>query len=290
MSIRKQSIKRGNCWKLWGWNWTVNQEQKRHQPSEFSAGDRLEHSIYETLKVTEKGIELPLIHWERMKNGGQILGIQVPKYPEWIERLRKYLENTACKAPFALRVSLSQARKEFSLNDQSPHWSFSWREIPYTAEQYRKGVRIIFLEEIRQDRFPLTTIKSPDYLNTGPALKELEARDAFEGLWCNPRGEVVEGTRSNVFFVRDGTICTPPASSGCLAGTRRRIVKDLALKLNIPFRDKEVFMEDLLQAEEVFLTNALMGIMPVSQVENTPVSRSIFDGITAALIQSYKEI
>lgn len=268
----------------------MDQYQLRHPPNDFSIKHKSEHSIFETMKVTEKGIEVPFFHWERMKNGGQILGIEVPEYPDWINHLEEYLSGMTGRPPFALRVSLTQAKETSSLQRQPPQWLFSTRDIPYTQEQYRKGVKIFFLQETRQDSIPLTTIKSPDYLDTGYALRNVEARGAFEGIWLNKQGELVEGTRSNIFFVRKGAVYTPSTASGCLEGTRRRIVKSLAYKLLIPFQEKDVFPQELFQAEEVFLTNALMGIMPVSQVENTPLSGPVTNSITAALIQSYKDI
>lgn len=268
----------------------MSQNEARHQQGAYSAVDKSEHSIFETMKITEAGIQFSFLHWWRMKNGGRMLGINVPDYVEWINRLEEYCLGITGPLPLALRVSLKQEREDYSLKWQPPQWSFGLREIPYTQEQYRKGVKIIILEESRTDFIPLTYIKSSDYLDTGPALKNVEVKNAFEGIWLNLRGEVVEGTKSNIFFVRQGTICTPSTASGCLAGTRRQIVKNLAQRLRIPFEERDVFPQDVLQADEVFLTNALMGIMPVNQIENRLFKESAGDGIAGTLIQSYKEI
>jgi len=262
--------------------------EKRKQRDDFSAMWKAEHSIYETMKVTEKGIEIPIFHWKRMKKGGEILKIEVPDYVSWIKRLQEYLLEIDQQRPYALRVSLSNPNKEITFNKQSTQWSFSFREIPYSQEQYEKGVDIIFLDEVRQDNISLTYIKSTDYLDTRCAVRNVETRGAFEGIWLNVKGELIEGTRSNIFFVQNGVIYTPTTASGCLEGTRRQIVKDLAYKLNLPFQEKKVFSDDLMQAEEVFLTNALMGIMPVRQVENIKIKEST-SSISAMLRQSYEK-
>ncbi len=77
----------------------------------------------------------------------------------------------------------------------------------------------------------------------------------------------MEGTRSNIFFVKDGHLYTPSLESGCLAGIRRRIVIEKALELTIPFSEGVYYPEDLLNADEVFLTNSLMDVMPVRELE-----------------------
>ncbi|MEM5818013.1 MAG: aminotransferase class IV, partial [Desulfitobacterium hafniense] len=77
----------------------------------------------------------------------------------------------------------------------------------------------------------------------------------------------VEGTLSNLFFVRKGTLHTPSLPCGCLPGTRRQIVLECAQKLGIPWVEGEFPLAFLEDAEEVFLTNALMGILPVAQVD-----------------------
>ncbi|NLI91675.1 MAG: aminotransferase class IV [Peptococcaceae bacterium] len=242
------------------------------------------------MKITQNGIEVPFVHWQRMKRGGTILGINVPDYLEWINNLEEYLLGIHLQPPHALRVSLTQAKKDSSTKLHSPKWSFSVRQIPYSEEQYQEGVGIIFLEKLRQDSISLTYIKSPDYPDNQSALLNMKDRGAFEGIWINQRGELVEGTKSNIFFVQNGTLYTPSLTSGCLAGTRRGIVIDLAHKLNIPLQERDVYPMELLEAEEVFLTNALMGIMPVTQAENRQIRASVMDGITQALIKAYKVI
>jgi len=250
-------------------------------------------SIFETLKITAKGVELPRLHWQRMKRGGRLLRVEVPPFEEWLSRVESYLREIPARYPFALKVSLTQSPGEaalgVALKTHEPQWTFSAREIPYTPEQYRKGVKIVFLEEVRRDGRLLNHIKSPDFLDTVSAWSKAEARGAFEGIWLNARGEIVEGSKSNIFFVRQGRLFTPALASGCLAGTRRRLVRSLARQMGIPLAEKGVFPQDLLQADEIFLTNALMGIMPVSEIENKRVEGSKAAGsVTVALLNAYR--
>jgi 4-amino-4-deoxychorismate lyase len=228
--------------------------------------------IFETIKVTADGIVVPGLHWERMSKGGKLLGITIPAYDEWLNKIETYLKETKIEQlPFALRAEI---RKDPSLiSDQSQNhnhnnqWLFSTRAISYTREQYEEGVRVLFMPEHRVDPIPLNYIKSADFLDAAAALRAVQGSGAFEGIWLNSRGQIMEGTRSNVFFVKNGHLYTPSLESGCLAGIRRRIVIEKALELTIPFSEGVYYPKDLLNADEVFLTNSLMEVMPVSELE-----------------------
>lgn len=221
--------------------------------------------IFETLKVTAHGLIYPKRHWERMRKGGKLLGIEIPDYPQWISQINTYLrENDVPEVfPYALRAEI---RKTAGKSEQ---WMVSTRAVPYTGEHYEQGVRVLFITKRRIDPIALTYIKSTDYLDTTQALKAVQSKGAFEGIWLNNIGQISEGTRSNIFFVRNSTIYTPSLDCGCLAGTRRQLVKEKADELGLTVIEGYYLPEDILQAEEVFLTNSLMGIMPVRQLENT---------------------
>jgi len=221
-------------------------------------------SIFETMKINSDGIEVPHLHWVRMKKGGDSLGISVPEYAVWLSNIHVYLNDVKPRSdmplsPFALRAEIKS----------SSAWSFSSRDISYNANDYLQGINVVIINELRRDSSPLTYIKSPDFLDSVGALKKIQADGFFEGLWFNSSGQLVEGTRSNVFIVKNGEIFTPSLASGCLAGTRREIVKEMARELDLPFSEEGLSLPDLYQAQEVFLTNSLMGIMPVSQIGDT---------------------
>jgi len=116
----------------------------------------------------------------------------------------------------------------------------------------------------------LVSIKSTNYLENILAKEEANRNDAEEGLWLNTKGYISEGTMSNLFFIKDETLFTPSLASGCLPGTRRQLILDLARSLQIPTHEGLFPCSNLLAADEVFMTNALMGIMPVRQVDDLP--------------------
>lgn len=225
------------------------------------------YGLFETLKVTSCGIELSKSHWERMNQGGQLLGLNIPSYQEWIEQINSFLSQKNRERPYALRVTLSGGSPAQGIQ---PQLFFNTREIPYTSDNYEQGLRVVFLSTPRSEKSILTKIKSTNYLENILAREEALKSLAQEGLWTNTQGYLIEGTISNVFFIRKEVLYTPSLDCGCLPGTRRNVVLQLATDLGISVQEGKYHPSMLDEADQVFLTNALMGIMPVSQIDCQP--------------------
>lgn len=222
--------------------------------------------LFETLLITENGPLFVDCHWQRMNKGAAFLGLKLPDKNEWLKRAQEFMEQTPKLFPYALRVTLSGGAPETHLSSQL---LFHIRLIPYTPAQYDLGIRLHVLASPRNERSPLISIKSTNYLENILAKEEAKRKDADEGVWLNTKGYLTEGTMSNLFFIKGGTLFTPSLSSGCLAGTRRQLILGLARSLRIPTCEGLYSLSDLLSSDEIFMTNALMGIMPVRQVNDS---------------------
>ena len=111
---------------------------------------------------------------------------------------------------------------------------------------------------------PLTGIKSLNYLEHVLAWEEAQSRDFDEAVVLNERGEIVSATTANLFWAKDGTLHTPTLSSGALAGITRECVIELANKSFIPLLEGIYEMQDLTDADEIFLTSSSLGVAPVT--------------------------
>jgi len=134
----------------------------------------------------------------------------------------------------------------------------------------------------RNETSPLTRIKS---LNQGDNIlqRRLAAQRGFdEAIFLNSRGELTEGTATNLFFVLDRRLYTPATDCGLLAGTVRRwlIEKHGAQEIRLLPRDLPSF-------QEMFITNAVLGIMPVRRF-----GADVFSGrlITNELLDQYRKM
>ena len=111
---------------------------------------------------------------------------------------------------------------------------------------------------------PLTGVKSVNYLEHLIAWEEARARDFDEGVVLNERGEIVSATMANVFWVKAGTLHTPALQTGALAGTTRARVLELASELAIPTVEGTTPLHDLIEADEILLTSAGLGVALVT--------------------------
>jgi len=127
----------------------------------------------------------------------------------------------------------------------------------------------VCLAEARRNEFSkLTGIKSMNYAEN-ILEKEAAIRKGFdEALFLNTQGQVAEGCVANIFWVKDGIVSTPSLDCGILEGTARARVIKKCEELEIPVREGAYVLEELYRADELFVTNALMDVMPVCLLED----------------------
>lgn len=148
---------------------------------------------------------------------------------------------------------------------------FQKKQNPYTDEIRKKGFAMDFSSVRRNETSPLTAHKT---LNYGDCM--LENRMAHEAgmnerIFLNTKGQISEGTVSNIFFVRNGKLYTPALSCGLLPGILREYLCETE---NV--EETVIYPAELRWYEECFVTNSLMGIMPVNQLgEWKSVSREV---------------
>jgi branched-subunit amino acid aminotransferase/4-amino-4-deoxychorismate lyase len=115
-------------------------------------------------------------------------------------------------------------------------------------------------------------------------------KKAAEAIWFTTDGRLAEGCVSNVFLVKGGAMGTPPVATPVLPGVARRAVLEVAAKENIQFVERELFINDLLEAEEVFLTNVIMGVMPVVGIEAHTVGDGKVGPVVKRLMGCYESM
>ena len=111
---------------------------------------------------------------------------------------------------------------------------------------------------------PLVGIKSLNYLEHVLSWEEAQSRDFDEAVVLNERGEIVSATTANLFWAKNGTLHTPALSTGALAGITRECVIELANQRFIPLLEGSYEMQDLTEADEIFLTSSSLGVAPVT--------------------------
>lgn len=121
----------------------------------------------------------------------------------------------------------------------------------------------------------LAGIKHLNRLEQVLARQEWLNPEIHEGLMLDGENRVIEATQSNVFLLKDGVLYTPELSSSGVAGTVRRLVIELSNELGIPLKVEIITLQQLHGADALFLTNAIMGILPVKQFEERQYDPSL---------------
>jgi branched-chain amino acid aminotransferase len=157
---------------------------------------------------------------------------------------------------------------------------------PYPAEYYQKGVLVVLCRFRQNITDPTCGHKTTSYLPRMLALKQAHEKKAAEALWFTTDGRLAEGCISNVFLVKDYRLFTPTTNTPVLAGIARKTVCELAIANKIEIVEKDLTIDDLLGADEVFITNVIMQVMPVVAVEKHTVGEGK-PGIMTKRVQDY---
>ena len=156
--------------------------------------------------------------------------------------------------------------------------------LPYPREWRSRGVALRTVPT----RWPAgetgwAQVKSSERLSG--VLARMEAPGDPETLRIGPHGHVTEGTVSNLFFVKEGTLVTAPSWLGVLEGVTRAGVMRAAERMRLRVQEVPFSRHDLFNAEEVFLTNVLMGILPVRELDGRRIGDRVPGPVTRKLMK-----
>jgi len=138
--------------------------------------------------------------------------------------------------------------------------------VPFTEEQYRRGLSLAVTGIKRNTSSPLSSNKTGNCMDSLYARQDALDRGQDDAVMLTTGGNLAEGPFSNLFMVNDGELLTPNMGCAFLPGITRETVIELALEGGIPVREIMEGLETLMASDEVFLTSSTMEIMPVSQV------------------------
>lgn len=144
------------------------------------------------------------------------------------------------------------------------------------------SVDVVTVPWVRNERGATAGVKSTSYAENVVALSRAEELGASEALLLNTRGELCEGTGTNVFVVHGDRVRTPPLSSGCLAGVTRALVVEWC-----DVDEDVITADELASADEVFLTSSTRDVQPVERLDGRPLPAP--GEVTAAVAARFAE-
>ena len=260
--------------------------------SVFDRGFLYGDGVFETVRIYN-GIPFMLDeHMERLIAGLKTLRFQ--RLPAGIKVYASRIIEANKVGNGILRIAVTRGEVEAGIDPlacKEPTVVITAKEgIPYNDELYSRGFRAI-VAKIRKDRnSPLCRVKSTNFLTHILARGEATDAGVDEAVMLNYEGSLTEGTVSNLFLAKGDTIFTPSIESGILPGVTRKVVIELAREMGFKVTEGEIKPEELLGGDEAFLTNSLLEVMPLVEVNRQAVSDGLSGKITAALRKTYIDL
>ena len=246
-------------------NWC---EQKH--PSIF-ANDRgflLADGIFETLLAIDGRCIALAEHWQRLSQSALTLNLPISYTLENIQEIINKLlkKNQFMQAYVAIRITLTRGVTTRGLalpDDVQPTWLIS--AMPYHL-QSKLSYRLIESQWIVNEHSPLERMKTLNYLENILAKREATLQNADDALRVNTQGNICKTSVANVFLLKDNVLLTPALSEGVLPGITRSQVLSLAEQLGFAWQEQALSIQTLKQAQAMFITNSLQGIVPIHAV------------------------
>lgn len=270
----------------------------------FDHGFLYGEGVYETLRTYGGRLFLFDRHMRRLRNSGRLIDLSIPFTDD---ELAAHIRDTvkAAKLEVAavndrrpeayVRVLVTRGVGDLTYDLKAtpkPSWVIIVKPLSAPpAELYARGVKLVLVDIVRnhpQSVNPM--IKSNNLMNSALAAQQALKRGGFEAVMRNYRGELTEGTQSNVFIVKNGAALTPPLESGLLPGITREFVFDLGRDAGIEVREQALHDDDLFQADEAFLTSTTREIVPVVTVDDRTIGDGRPGGVTSKLLKAFREV
>ncbi|OGV96115.1 MAG: branched-chain-amino-acid transaminase [Nitrospinae bacterium RIFCSPLOWO2_02_FULL_39_110] len=250
--------------------------------------------VFETMRAYRGNVFMVDKHIERLFRSAEAVYLNIPLGKL---EIKKAIEDTVRKNGLKdayIRITISRGEGEPGLDPdlcKTPTVVVYAKEFkPYPEDWYREGVKIT-----------VTSVKkgSPDYIKHPVkicnyylpnffAKIETKRRGSVEGIMLTDDGYIAEGTVSNIFIVSSGAMLTPPAGANVLDGVTREIVIQIARESNIPFLERKFSKDELISAEECFLTNTTFEILPVKDVDGFKIGERSPGEITTFLMGKFR--
>jgi branched-chain amino acid aminotransferase len=232
----------------------------------FRYGD----GFFETIKLANGKIQLKELHFERILYSLKTLGFIASKHFSF-EGLEKQIIELATKNnhQYLGRIRITFFREDaglFEVIDFHPHILIQSFELNESVNELNQNGLVIDVYPLAKKSCDIfSNLKSNNYLQYAMAALWAKENKLNDALLLNSNDNVADSCIANVFIIKNGVIKTPALTEGCVAGVIRKQIVSILKKNNIEVVETVIKTEDITNADEVFLTNSIKGIMWVRQ-------------------------
>lgn len=262
--------------------------------SVFDHGFLYGDGLFETMRAYDGRVFKLAEHLARLEDSAGQMELSLPWNREALSlAVYSVLEKNELKNAY-IRLTVTRGEGPVGIDPRlcpKPNLVIMAREMPpYDETMYSGGIKIIIVSTRRNLSAACPPeLKSLNFLNNILAKMELNRAGVTEGVMLNYRGEVTEGTVSNVFICKNGRLLTPARECGILPGITRDTVLEIAKDAGIQAVESVLTPENMLDADEVFLTNSGSEIIPVVQIGDTVIGGGSPGPITRQVLERYRK-
>ena len=227
--------------------------------------------LFETIKSANGELLFADDHFARLWDGLERLRFQLPVHftPARLQQEILHLLQKNKQDKLA-RVRLTLFRGNGGLYDPvhlHPEYTIQTMALPETAGQWNSnGLVLGIYEAARKCRDAFSDIKHNNFLPYVMAALEAREQQWNDALLLNDAGRVCDSSIANVFLLKNGTVSTVSLAEGCIAGVMRKNLMRLLAEKGIPVTEAAITVEELLNADEVFLTNSIFNLRWVQRI------------------------
>lgn len=246
--------------------------------------------LFETLLVRCGNVFRWLEHFNRLQQGAEFLGINLPFSNENLRFQSAELIRRSALRDAVLRITLSRGvgRRGYSTTGADrPLLAMSLHPVSDVNLGQPSQWRLITSAFRLAAHDPLARFKTCNKLHQVVARAEAESQGADEALLLNTDGDLVEAASGNVFWIEKETVCTPLLTSSALPGVTRGVILEICAQLGMKVLEKPCKSATVKEADAFFLTLTSLGIVEAVSLDNQPLARS---PLTARLHQTYHEL
>lgn len=267
-------------------------ENGEAQISVFDRGFMYGDGLFETMRSYDGAVFRIREHLDRLFSGLSVMKIKCPHD-------RKYLEDAVYGCLEAnglkeanIRLTVTRGASltgSFSRADLKPNVVIITRHLELPTRAYEKGLAATIASIRQNDQSPVTGLKTLNFLTYILARTDAKEAGFDDAILLNTRGHVAEGTTANIFMVKHRQIMTPSLDCGILPGVTRGAVLAVAAAGGIKVKEGHFSERDLMGADEVFLTNSVIELLPVVRIGKRRIGKGEPGELTKRLHGMYRE-
>jgi len=268
-------------------------EPSEAKVSVYDRGFLYGDSVFETMATRGGKIVDLSRHLSRLASSANDVGIPLPVTAEALAAEIRKTVAASGEGERAIRVMLTRGVGEWGLMPEEEGRAtrvLLVQELHRPSEEaYRTGIAAVTWQVQRPgDGTEASAAKIGNYLVAILAARRAAVQGAAETLLLDPRGRVLEGSTSNVFFVKEGVLMTPPTSAGILDGTVRRRVLELAAESGVTVVQRSAEAAELFAADEIFITSSIREVLAVVRLDGRTIGGGRPGKHSSALLEAYR--